>query len=386
MKCIHCDCEVEKDDNFCFNCGYWTTKGYSYLKDEKNINKILNGEVIKQQKRFSFFISLLGFFAILFTVMTLLRGNDLFKPFVYIKKQVSNYIYGYNSSVIKTDNKYNKENIDFYENAIDLIKKDFSNQAWLCEKNIEVSKIEYELQENYSIPSVVFCDISYDVALNLKNVIDEIYSLFPNIKGSLTNITITNTSSSSEYIAYFQPLYQFVNIDEDIKSFNKVNKTQILLNSYYYLNKDILEKNLSNLLLENYYVPDATIYSLIAHELGHYISFVLLLKENNLENITYQTINNQNKINNVINNFNNGIYSNKLINEALNNFNLKYNLNYDIENFVSTISKYASSKDENGNIIADEVIAESVHDYYLHKENMKDSSREIINLIKSKLS
>lgn len=345
----------------------------------------MNGDAVKQDEKFSILISLVGIGFILFTVMMLISGDDLFKPFTYLKKQATNYIYGFNTSIIKTDNKYSNETINTYDDAIELIKKDFEEQSWLCENDVEISRIEYELQEDFSIPSVSFCDVSYDITLNIKDVITKMYELFPNISGSLTNITITNASSQLEYIAYFQPLYQFVNINEDINSFNKVNKTQILLNSYYFLNNEMLENNLENIVGRNWYVNDATWESTIAHELGHYISFVILLKENGISNITFETIENQIQIKSVIDTFNNGTHSSQLVNEALLNFNLKYNTNYDMETFASTISQYAKSKDKNGNIIADETIAEAVHDYYLHGNDMKNSSREIVNVIKQKL-
>lgn len=385
MKCIHCETEIETDDNFCPKCGHWTIKGYSFLKQEENIKKIMNGASIKQNEKFSILMSLLSLLFILFIVIMLIRGEDLFKPFIYLKKQVTNYIYGYNTSIIKTDNKYNNSSINSYEEATSFIKKDFQEQSWLCEKNIDISKIEYELEENFNIPSVSFCDASYEVSKKLYTVITKMYNLFPNIKGSLTNITITN-AKTSQYIAYFQPMYQFVNVKEDINYYNKINKTQILLNSYYFLNDEILNTNLDSIVGENWYVNGATWESTIAHELGHYISFIILLKEHNLENITYETKENYKEIENVINIFNQKTHSTEIVNEALANYNYKYNLDYDKYIFAQTISKYASSKDENGNLLADEVIAEAIHDYYLHNEEMKNSSREIIEIIKNKLS
>ena len=44
----------------------------------------------------------------------------------------------------------------------------------------------------------------------------------------MTNISITNESTNKEYISRFQPMFQFINANEDIKKFNKVNKTQIV--------------------------------------------------------------------------------------------------------------------------------------------------------------
>ena len=158
-----------------------------------------------------------------------------------------------------------------------------------------------------------------------------------------------------------------------------------MLNSYYFLNKEILESNLENVVGDNWYVNGATWESTIAHELGHYISFVLLLKENGMSNITFETPTSQTQIQSIIEIFNSRKHSNQIVNEALLNFNSKYNLNYDIDNFASTISKYASTKDKIGNVIADETIAEAIHDYYLHGSSMKDSSREIVNVIKNRL-
>jgi len=83
--------------------------------------------------------------------------------------------------------------------------------------------------------------------------------------------------------------------------------------------------------------------------------------------------------------FDSGEFSTRIVTEALNNYNSKYNTNLDINSFASTISNYASIKDKNNNLIADETIAEAIHDYYLHGNSMKFSSREIVNVIRRKL-
>lgn len=388
MRCLNQNCdanEIENDDNFCYKCGHLTARGYSFLQDKENVNMILNGVSVKQSGRLLVLGSLLALSFIVFFVMLVIRGNDLFKPFFYLKKQAFNYIYGYNTSLMKTDNKYNRKSVNTYEDAIDIIKKDISNQNFYCFNESDVYLMATRLEEDYSIPSVSFCDMSIEEVKKIKGVVDKMYTIFPNIKGALTNITLTNASSKAEYIARFQPMYQFVNINENIESYNKVNKTQILLNSYYFLNKDIMSNPVEKVVGENWYVEDATWESSIAHEYGHYISFLTLLKKNGMENITLVTSKNTNKIDSVLNWFNSGAYSTSLLTEALNNYNSKYSMNLSLEKFASTISKYASSKDENNNLIADETIAEAIHDYYLHGENMKSSSREIIAVIKSRL-
>ena len=180
-------------------------------------------------------------------------------------------------------------------------------------------------------------------------------------------------------------MYQFVNINENINDYNKVNKTQILLNSYYFINDDTLSKPLTSTVEKNWYVNDATWESTIAHEFGHYISFLTLLRESNFENITFVSKNNINKINEILNNYGNENHSIMIINKALDNYNKKYNTSLSINDFASSISKYAATFDKSNRLIADETIAEAIHDYYLHGDNMQSESKEIVNVIKAML-
>ena len=245
--------------------------------------------------------------------------------------------------------------------------------------------LEYSLEETYDIAKVNFCDMSYNESLKIAKVLEKMYELFPNISGALTNITITNAPTKEEYIAYFQPMFQFINPSENIDSYNKVNKTQILLNSYYFLNEKIISQNIENVIGFNWYVKDATWESTIAHELGHYISFKTILMENNLDNITYVTPENEEKITQLLQEFDSQTYSLNIVSIALNNYNKQYNTSLNIDNFTKLISNYAGAKDKDGNLIADETIAEAIHDYYLHGLGSSKASLEIVNIIKEKL-
>jgi len=383
MRCIYCNTEVEKDDNFCPVCGHYTPIGYLYFQDKSNLDILTKTIAFKQTKRLHVLIELTCFTLILFISFLLIRGNDLFRPFVVLKKQILDYQYGYNTSIIKSDNIYNNEIINNIEQANAFIKQDFDSQIFQCSRNIDLNILEKTLEDKYSIPSVTFCDISYKEALKISNVIEKMYTLFPNIEGALTNITITNANNISDYIAYFQPMYQFVNVDEDINYYNKVNKTQILLNSYYFLNND--SNSLNNVVSDGWYVENATLESIIAHEFGHYITFVVLLKEYNLNNITLITKDNQNTINEILNRFENKSFSSNIVNIALNNYNEKYKTNIDLDNYALSISKYANKTDQEGNLIFEETIAEAIHDYYLHGNNCNKASYEIVEVILSML-
>ncbi|MDD5826561.1 MAG: hypothetical protein PUD25_02205 [Bacilli bacterium] len=374
-KCLVCNSEIEEDDNFCPKCGHWTTKGYSYLTRIED-KKILNGEVENQRNRLASLFLIMSIFAGLVILMTVYRGKDILKPFVYIKRQINNQQYGYSTTILKTDNQYFNENIFTESEAKEKIISDFSKQKWQCKNQIELSKIEEELQEKYSIFSVDFCDLSQEEAKKIGNVIDEIYHLFPEISGYLTNISMTNALNKTEYVAYFQPIYSFVNSGN-----RQVNKTQILLNSYYFFNQNILKKGIS----KDWYVKDATYESLIAHEFGHYITFVSLLKENQIHNIFFETKENQQEIDKIIQKINDQTYAKMIIETSLANYNSLYQESIHIEDFAKSISNYAGKKNINGEVIYDEIIAEAIHDYFLHQNNANKGSLEVVKLINSKL-
>ena len=379
-KCINCESVINQDDNFCHNCGHYTSKGHEFLKDERNLYKIVRGSAYKQDGHTKILAGILVFSLIIFTIISIIRGNDMFKPYAYVKKQVISYIYGYNTSVISTNNQYKDEKINEYNDAINLIKKDFDKQYWQCSNNIKVSTITYELQKDLNIPSVSFCDMSLEEANKISKVIKEMYNLFPNIKGALSNISITN-APNNEYIARFQPKYQFVNSNQNL---NKVNKTQILLNSYYFLNDNYLNTPIEKVIKDKY-VKDATLESTISHEIGHYISFYTLLKQNKLENIFLENDLNKSTINTVITEYENNIHSNKIVNLALKNYNTKNQTNLTLNEFTNKISNYASTKTNQNEINTEETIAEAIHDYYLHKNKASATSLEIVNIIKGLL-
>ena len=243
MQCLNENCnasDIEKDDNFCYKCGHYTAKGYIYFSNSENQDMILNGEAIKKDNRLNslLFIGVLGF--VLFFAFTYISGNDIFRSFYYIRKRLESYVYDYNTAVIKTNNTYGKKEVSTIEDARNLIYEDLDKQNWKCSEFLNTFNLETDLELNHDIVKVSLCDVTYNETEKISNVINKMYELFPNMKGALTNISITNAKTKEEYVAYFQPMFQFVNQNEDINNYNKVNKTQILLNSYYFLNESIL--------------------------------------------------------------------------------------------------------------------------------------------------
>lgn len=384
MRCTRCNKLIESDDNFCWSCGHWTINGYKYLKKDKNRKKI-KGNLNRQDKKITILSVVLLVFIFMLFITLYIKGQNIFKPVYKIEKTLLNYRYGYKVSLMKTDNQYTNNYINSINDAYQKIISDVESQMRKCNDDIEIIKIQETLKKEYKISAVNLCDMSLEETTKIKNTIDKMYSLFPNIKGYLTNISITNSLNKDNYIAYFQPVYQFVNSNKNIEKYNKVNKTQILLNSYYFLNEDILHQQIKNVIKDDWYVKDATWDSLIAHELGHYITFVTLLKQYNIDNITLVTKENESTINEIINKINSGDYAKELVEESLYNYNIMYQKNVDIEQFSKSISNYANTKNKNGDIIYDETIAEAIHDYYIHEDSAKKESIEIVKVIRGRL-
>lgn len=388
MKCLNDNCDakqIEKDDNFCYKCGHWTSRGYSFIKDYKNIKKIQKGTALKLDNNISILLSLSFLIFIIIIALIFIKGNDFFKPIFAYKKEIDNYLYGYKKTSINTENQYFNVQIDNKEEVLDAIYKDLEFQNSKCLYAKDVFEVENYLEKEYDIVNISFCDIPMKNVKKIKQAIERIYLLFPNIKGALTNITITNGNENINYIAKFDPKYVFINKNNDINNYNKGIKTQILINSYYFLNDKILNTPIEVVAGDNYYVDGATWESILAHEFGHYISFVSLLKENNIDSISFINKYNESLVEKIVNKYSSGIHSDKIVEIAVSEYNNKYNEMLNIEEFAQTISNYASIKDKNGNLISEEIIAEAIHDYYLHDINCNKTSYEIVNIIQQKL-
>ena len=378
-KCLKCDNEITNEDNFCFQCGHLTSTGYMYLEKPENIEKI-NGCVRKKHERMSGLFVIVSICFILFSVIITLRGQDLLRPYAHLRKEWFYQQYGFRTTLIDTERQYNNIKVNSLEEAKELIRKDLYTQKWKCYSNIERGIIEHDLKTRHNIVDVNFCDISIEKVEKLKNVIDSVFGSFPNVSEYLTNITISNPSGLTDYIAKLQPIYQFVNNNQNIMNFNQVNKTQILLSSYYFLNDEAMNQSLFDS-----YPKGASWESIIAHELGHYLLFVALLKENEIDNIMFITEENYSNFNKILQLSDSGDLANRIVMEALANYNSKHKNKIDLEVFVSDISKYAGSKNSNGIIMFEETIAEAVHDYYINRNNASKSSLEIINVLKFRL-
>lgn len=295
------------------------------------------------------------------------------------KKPVSKSKY---STVIITDNTYTGVKISKKNDAYELISEDSVSQKSNCPS--EIKEIENQIIKEYGITAVNLCEMNLDFARETGKVFKKIYEEYPSVRGYLTNLTLINTTMSDNYIAAFMPMFNFAKSDSET-TYPWVIKTQVLLNTTYFLNPTRLESTVVDSSKNGHFPPNATIYSPVAHELGHYLSFLAMMKNHNLESILLIDDKNIDTFYKIYSDFADGDFSLLMIEEAYNNYKKENDTNLTIDEWRATISKYAVTKDNSGEYIYDETIAEAFHDVYLNEDNAKPASKYVTQVLRSKL-
>lgn len=286
------------------------------------------------------------------------------------------------STAIIYDNTYSGVSISQDSDAYKLIEKDSVSQKNNCPT--EIKNIENDIIKKYGITAVNLCEMDVDFAREIGNVIKTIYDEYPSARGFITNLSLANVSMSDGYIAAFMPVFNFATSDSS-STYPWVIKTQVLLNTSYFLNTERLEASVTDGSNVGHFPPNATIYSPVAHEFGHYLSFLAMMKNHKLNSILLVDSKNVSAFYEVYSDFGEGNFSLEMINEAYENYKRDTNTTLSLDDWRGTISKYALAKDNKGNYIWDETIAESFHDVYLNGNNAKDASKYVVKVLKSKL-
>lgn len=285
-------------------------------------------------------------------------------------------------TAIVYDNQYLKQfTIGSANDVLKLISTDSVKQKTNCPGNI--TKIENEIITNYGIRAANLCEMDEDFVIELRDVIKYIYNEFPTARNYLTNITLANVDEGATYMAAFMPVFTFATSPSN-NGYPVGIKTQIILNAKYFLDANKIKNSVSYGSKSGYFPPNATRSSAVAHEFGHYLSYVALLNEYDTDRLLYVKASESKLLYDVYKDFNDGNFSRNLLNEAYNEYHLVYN-GSSFEDFRKSISNYAIAKDSSGNYIYDETIAEAFHDVYLNGDVAEPASRYIVNKLKEKL-
>lgn len=277
------------------------------------------------------------------------------------------------------DNQYLEQTILTSKDEVSFfIKLDNDNNKTRCTE--EIKEIENRIETNYGVTAVNLCEIDIEFAYEIENIIAHIYNTYPSARDKLTNVTIANVGNNANYMAAFMPMFTFVTSNTS-SSYPLGIKTQIILNAKYFLNTSKLESSVTYGSATGYFPPNATRSSTVAHEFGHYLSYIGMMNYYSAEQLTFVRANGSAKLLEVNKDFINGDYSKMVIEQAYSNYVSNYGGTLDFDNFRASISKYAVAKNDKGLYIYDETIAEAYHDIYLNGDNAKLASKLIVEAL-----
>lgn len=384
MYCNKCGDPIEPNERFCNKCGNpleVEPPNESYIPPKPNDNKkmILIGVIIGAVGCLLLFIA----YALINTKNSYFFQIDKNKNKPEDVQTVDNKPKrGKYETAIITDNTYSGVKIKGSKDAYSLIEKDSTSQKDNCPK--EIKKVEDEIISKYGITAVNLCEMDVGFAKELGNVFKVIYEEYPSVRGYITNLTLINGTMSDNYIAAFMPVFNFATSDST-STYPWVIKTQVLLNTSYFLNPERLDSSVKEGSSSGHFPKNATIYSPVAHELGHYLSFLAMMNNYKLDSILLIDNDNINTFYDLYADFAKGDHSLSMIKEAYDNYKRDNNTTMTLDEWRGTISKYALAKNNRGEYIYDETVAESFHDVYLNKNNASDASKYVVAVLKKRL-
>lgn len=400
MYCGKCGNKVKENEKFCGKCGnYIGGNNVNNAGNNYRPNNVNNAKYYNTSKSKGTFISILIVVLSIFIVFVMFGivivgaiigksiyswnedgdNGDIISSVINNKKTLKK-----GKTAINTEKTYRGLDIKSIEEAKKIIQKDSEEQKEGTTSD-EIQKIEKDIISKYKITAVNLGEIDVEFAKELQGVLEELYREYPECQKYLSNLSISNYSPQNGTIAYFQPIFPFTS-EKTFTTRPWTIKTRISLASEYFLNEKKLENAVKVSSAAGHFPPNSTKYSPLAHEFGHYISFIALLKEYDVDSITYISTNEEYRTLMELNkDMVEGKFTLKMLKEAYNDYIKDTGNTISFDDWRGTISKYALAKDENGKYIYDETIAEAFHDVYLNGSNAKTASKYIIRTLKEKI-
>lgn len=277
------------------------------------------------------------------------------------------------------DNQYLKQMILNKRDDLDkLILEDSKNNKKNCSS--QILEIEKSIETNYGIMAVNLCELDVEFAKELENVTKYVYENYPKARGRITNLTLANVDKNASYMASFMPMFTFIT-SKTSTTYPLGIKTMILLNAKFFLNPARLSSSVKHGAGSGYFPKNATRSSTVAHEFGHYLSYVAMLNYYEEQNLNFVRVNQSSVLNDVYEDFKVGTFSDNLVKKAYDRYLNSYNGTLNYYEFRKSISLYAVAKSDDGQYIYDETIAEAFHDVYLNGKNAALASLLIVEVL-----
>lgn len=389
MYCNKCGNEVDENQRYCNKCGNYL----SYNMQNNTNNNRNNNTNIKNNLKMIIIIIIMIIIAcgLVSVTIKIVKSLNTKENYHFEEETIGQGVHeepeekndnkkGKYKTAIITDNVYSGISVNSIKDAEDLIVKDSVSQKQ-SDYSKEIMSIENNIIDKYGITAVNLKEMEKEYAEELEKVVSKIYNDYPNARGYLTNLTLTNLDmTQASVIAFFMPSFVF-GMSDTSTTRPWVIKSQIQLNAKYFLNPERIDSSVEAASKAGHFPPNATRYSPLAHEFGHYLSFIALLNYYYTDSFVLIKDNGLDNYYDIMNDFGTGIFSKKMLDEAYQNY-LKDNTYIEFDEWRGQISEYALAKDDTGSYIYDETIAEAFHDTYLNDKNAKKASKYIMEVLK----
>ncbi len=381
MRCPKCNTKIQKNNKYCLNCG--EPLNHKYL-----LKMLLGGFLM------GMCAAIIG---MLFIHIFHSSNSYYFRDKVPSELELEESLTGdtcerkegtiaaaksSTTTSVVSDNTYICNDLNSKELANKLIEEDSISQKEGCPE--EILKIEETFIQKYGVTAVNLCEMDPAFAKELEKVFEKIYREYPKARGYLTNISLKNESIlRSGVIASFLPIFSFADINTS--NYQLIVKTQMFLSSSYFLNPEKLKSVTMDASSSGHFPKNSTIYSPVAHEMGHYLSFLALLNEYQVSSILLIDKEHYSVLSEIGIASKEGKFSLSMLEEAYQRYQKDTKDTISFDDWRGAISNYALAKDNSGNFIYDETIAEAFHDVYLNGENANVASKYIVMVLKEKL-
>lgn len=259
-------------------------------------------------------------------------------------------------------------------------------------ENEKVKTLEKKIEQKYGILAVNFGEIDYATAKDVKKACDYMFKEYPQLSGTLTNISIANFPSEMPNALALTETREFI-INESYAVVPYVVKYQILLNASKFLKRDKLLTTCNEMVAEGHWPEGTNITSLVVHELGHQLLDIISMKNYGLKGNTefdciYITDTNQDGYSGYVTDSlsANQTVPQDVLAESYELWKDNYGESGTEEEFRASISQYAGGVQEDGGISYPETVAEAVADVYLNKKKASNASKAIVDVLKRRLA
>ena len=392
MYCNKCGNKVDENQKYCNKCGNYLIYNMQSNINNTRKNNTNNNTNVKNNMNIVIIIIMLIIACVLVpAIIKIVKSLNTKENYYFGEEAIGQVLNeeqveknenkkGKYKTAIITDNVYSGISVNSIKDAEDLIIEDSVSQKQ-SDYSKEIMSIENNIIDRYGITAVNLKEMEKEYAEELEKVVGKIYNDYPNARGYLTNLTLTNLDmTQANVIAFFMPSFVF-GMSDTSSTRPWVIKSQIQLNAKYFLNPERIDSSVQAASKIGHFPPNATRYSPLAHEFGHYLSFIALLNYYYTDSFVLVKDSGIDNYYDIMNDFGTGIFSKKMLDEAYQNY-LKENTYIDFDEWRGQISEYALAKDDTGKYIYDETIAEAFHDTYLNDNNAKKTSKYIMEVLK----